>query len=102
MPVFAFRKEGFDPHTAFAVRLLVGLRGVVRSHPIQIVLMHTATECPSLLTRRALCLERAVIAVLGAGPIAQRTLGGMRSIQMEFFACWTDVDIALSLIAELV
>ena len=55
MPVFAFRKEWFDPHTAFAVRLLVGFSGVVRSHPIQILLMDTATERPSLLTGGTLC-----------------------------------------------
>lgn len=43
-----------------------------------------------------------MITVFGACAIASRPLGRMRSIKAQFFACWTEVDITLRLIAELV
>ncbi len=100
MPVFGLGKQRFHPDTALAIRFLVGFGGVIGSHPIQIVLKDTATERPSLLTCRTLRFERIVITILGACPITERTLGRMRSIQAEFFACWTQVDIPLRFIAE--
>lgn len=63
MPLFAFGKQRFDPDTAFAVRLLVRFGCVVFPDPIQILLMHTATEATSLFTGRTLRFERAGIAV---------------------------------------
>src|SRR6266704_1656344 len=54
----------------------------------------------TLFARGTLCFEWKVIAVFGTCAIAQGTLGGMRLIQMQFFACWTQVDIALGFIAE--
>ncbi len=63
MPVFSFSKQGFDPDTAFAIRLLVGFGGMVGSHSIQIVLIPAAAEGSSLLARRVLCFQRAMIAV---------------------------------------
>ena len=55
-----------------------------------------------MFTGGTLGFERTVIAVPGACPIAQRTLGGMRPIKAQFFACWTEIDIAFRLIAEAV
>gem|GEM_PF-4066972 len=100
MPVFPLGEEGFDSDRAFAKSLLVSFGLVVTSHPIQILLIHTAAERASLCTGGTLGFERTVIAVFGAGMRAQRTLSRVRSIQMQFFACWTQVDITLRVIAE--
>ena len=55
-----------------------------------------------MFTGRTLHFERTVIAVPGSCPITQRTLGGMGSIKAQFFACWTEIEIAFRLIAEAV
>src|SRR6266516_6793512 len=73
---------------------------MVASDSIQILLLHTATERPPLFTRGTMRFEGTVIALLGTCSIAQRPLGRMRSIQTEFFACRTQVHIALGIIVE--
>jgi hypothetical protein len=70
MPVFAFRKQRFDPDTAFAIRLLVGFCCVVGSDAIEILLIDTATETAPLLARGTFDFEWTVIAVPGIGAIA--------------------------------
>ena len=99
--MFGFGEQEFYPDTALAVRFLVGFGRMVRSDPIQIVLMGTAAERPSLLTGGTLPFERAVIAILCACSIAERSVGRMRLIKMEFFASRTDVDITLGIVLEL-
>src|SRR5215472_4974186 len=70
MPVLAFGKEGFHPHTALAQSFLVGFGRLIGPHPLQGLLIHTAAERASLLAGRTLGFEGAVVAVFGAGAIA--------------------------------
>src|SRR5713101_7732834 len=62
--------------------------------------MHTAAKNPPLLAGRALGFERTVITVFGSCPIAALPICGVGLKKVQFFACWTDVDIALRFIAK--
>src|SRR5207302_8157372 len=55
-----------------------------------------------LFARVTFGFQRTMITVFGSCSIASLPLGRMRSIKAQFFACRTEVDITLCLIAELV
>src|SRR5260370_1892440 len=100
MPVFGFSKKWFDPDTAFAIRFLVGFGYMVASDAIQIVLIDTAAQAAPFFARGTIGLERTVITIFGACPIASLPLRGVLVKKVHVFACWTNVDITLSFIAE--
>jgi len=102
MPVFPFSKERFDPHTPLAYGFLVRLGRLISTDPIQILLIHTAAEAAPLFAGGTLGFEWAVVAVFSPGSIAARLLSRMGSIKAQFFACWTEVDVTLCLIANAV
>src|SRR5258708_29221747 len=100
MAVFGLSKKWFDPDTAVAIRFLVGFGYMVASDAIQIVLIDTAAQAAPLFARGTIGFERTVITIFGACPIASLPLRGVRVKKVQFFACWTNVDITLSFIAE--
>ncbi len=58
MPVFAFRKQGFDPDAPFAHGFLVRQRRMVGADPLEVLLIEAASKGSSLLTCGAVLFER--------------------------------------------
>src|ERR1051326_2482394 len=100
MPLLGLGEEGFDPHLPLAQNFFVGFSRLVSADAIQAGLIDTAAEGPSLFARGTLRFERAVVAVFGACSVTARALSRMRLIKAQFFACRTDIQVALGLIAE--
>ncbi len=73
---------------------------MIASDPIQILLIHTATEAATLDTRGAFGFEWTVIAVPGIGAVASRAFGGLSLTKMQLLACRTNVHITLCIIVE--
>jgi hypothetical protein len=101
MPVLPFCEKRFHPHTALTESFLVGLGRLIGTHPIQILLIHTAAQAASLLIGGALGLQWASIAVLDIGTIAALSVSRLPLHKVQFFACRTDIDITLGNILEL-
>ncbi len=74
MPILAFAKERFHPHTALAQSFLVWFGRLIGLYPIQDLLIDTAAERAPLLAGRTLGFEGAVVAVFRAGAIAELSL----------------------------
>src|SRR5260370_30558445 len=68
MPLLAFGEERFHPYLALAHRFAIGLRLVIRAHPLQIGLREVAVQLPAMVAGRTLCLERAGISDGGLCP----------------------------------
>src|SRR5260370_27899814 len=83
MPLLAFGEERFHPYLALAHRFAIGLRLVIRAHPLQIGLREVAVQLPAMVAGRTLCLERGGISECGVGPV----LGLLRLV---LAALWTE------------
>jgi hypothetical protein len=100
MPIFAFRKERFDPHAAFTVRLLVGFGVMVGMDTVKIAFIDTATEAASLGAGGTLGFERTVSAIFGPCPIPSGALGGLSLAKVQLLSGRTAILIALAVILE--
>jgi hypothetical protein len=62
--------------------------------------IHTPAQTASLFIGGTLGLQWARVTVLDIGPVAALSVSRLPLHKVQFFACWTDVDIARRLIAE--
>src|SRR6516165_2001071 len=100
MPVLAFCEEWFHPHTALAQGFLVRLGWLIGTHAIQIRFIYTAAQTASLLIGGTLGSQWACITVLDIGPVAALSVRRLPLHKVQFFACWTDVDISRRIVTE--
>src|SRR5688500_1248158 len=100
MPLLRFPKQRFHPHLPLPKRLLVCLSFMVAAHPVQILLIETARDAPSLITIGTPGFERTDVArccvclvLVDSRPIHWIEKG-------QLFLAQTHVEIALCIISE--
>src|SRR5690349_16965235 len=100
MPLFAFSKQGFNPHAALAHRFLIGLGRMIGTDLLEVLLIKTAFEQTSLITGGALGLEGTGVTDRRVGLVAFLPLIVGMGVQRQESIVGTNIHISLRIIAK--
>src|SRR5260370_31886774 len=100
MPVFGFRKEGFDPDLSFAQCLLISEGLVVAPHPFEIVGMKRAMHLPTVVTGSTLRFEWTGITGGWVPPILRLLGFVLHPRQAEWLTMGADVGIVCRIVGK--
>src|SRR5215208_4072007 len=102
MPLLGLGKQWLHPHLPLADRLLVGLRGMVASHLLEVVDVEGPLHLAAVVAGRALGLDRTGIADRRLAPIGDNFLGALDCVAAKRAPLRAAVLVALRIAGEVV
>jgi hypothetical protein len=102
MPLLRFSEHRLDPDLALADRFLVGLRRVVATDLLKIVLIGRALDRPPAIAVRALGLDWTGIAGGRVSSVDHDPLGPLAARKGQRMALWAAILIPSGVVGELV